>query len=87
MQTVQTPEPAALPCPLITRALGAYWCSDNSGHTINADARMAAVFLMLATEIESWAPPEPTAKVSRMAVLEIAARLRTSIPTSLYPIP
>lgn len=81
MQTVQPPEPA----PLLTQALSAYWCPKHSGHTINADARMASVFLLLAAELESWAPPEPAASHSRRVLTDAAERLRTSIPPSLRP--
>lgn len=73
MQTVQSPEAA-----LISGALRAYWADANATLTISSEARMASVFLHLATEISSWAPPESGAELPRRTVHEVADRLRSA---------
>jgi hypothetical protein len=71
VQTVQPPEPD-----LISRALLTYWSDGNATFTMSSEVRMASVFNLLATEIETWAPPEPAAELPRRTVQEVVARLR-----------
>jgi hypothetical protein len=80
VQTVQPPEPD-----LISRALLTYWSDANATFTISSEVRMASVFNLLATEIETWAPPEPAAELPRRTVQEVAARLRTAAALSTTP--
>ena len=61
--------------PLIDRCSDAYWFPD-SRFSISHRCRMAAVFGVIATEIESWAPSKADAKICHLQIMEIAARLR-----------
>jgi len=61
--------------PLNERATNAYWFPD-SRFSIADHVRMAAVFDVIADEIETWAPSKAEAKICHLQIMEVAARLR-----------
>lgn len=61
--------------PLNERCINAYWFPD-SRYSIADHQRVAAVFEVIADEIETWAPPKTEAKICHLQIMEVAARLR-----------
>ena len=58
------------------RMLDAFWCLTNNSMTITSPDRMREVLRLVASEVETWAPPYSEHKICHLAVVEIAQRLR-----------
>ena len=56
--------------------LDAFWCLRNNSLIITSPDRMREVLRLLATEIETWAPPLTESKICHLAVVGVAQRLR-----------
>jgi hypothetical protein len=58
------------------RMLDAFWCLTNNSMTITSPDRMREVLRLVATEIETWAPPYSEQKICHLTVADIVQRLR-----------